>query len=56
VGVWVEAQPARGPLRRTLYLPDLGEVESLELRDGAWIAVNRLVGRGFTDLPISARP
>lgn len=56
VGVWVEARPARGPLRRTLYLPDLGEVESLELRDGAWIAVNRLVGRGFTDLPISARP
>ncbi len=56
VGVWVEAQPAHGPLRRTLYLPGLGEVESLELRDGAWIAVNRLVGRGFTNLPISRRP
>ncbi|HEX9010514.1 MAG TPA: hypothetical protein VF804_09110 [Holophagaceae bacterium] len=56
VGVWVEARPARGPLRRTLYLPDLGEVESLELRGGEWVPVNRLVARGFTDLPFSARP
>lgn len=56
VGVWVEARPAHGPLRRTLYLPDLGEVESTELRGGEWIPVNRLVGRGFTDLPISGRP
>lgn len=51
VGVWVEAQPAHGPRRRTLYLPNLGEVESLEERGGAWVAVNRLVGRGFVDLP-----
>lgn len=56
VGVWVEARPAHGPLRRTLYLPDLGEVESIELRGGAWVPVNRLVARGFTDLPFSTRP
>ena len=56
VGVWVEARPAQGPLRRTLYLPDLGEVESLELRGGTWVPVNRLVARGFTDLPTSGRP
>ena len=56
VGVWVEARPSTGPLRRTLYLPDLGEVESLEFRNGTWVPVNRLVARGFTDLPISGRP
>ena len=56
VGVWVEARPPAGPLRRTLYLPDLGEVESLELRSGTWVPVNRLVARGFTDLPTSGRP
>lgn len=56
VGVWVEAHPAQGPLRRTLYLPDLGEVESREFRGGEWVAINRLVGCGFTDLPFSARP
>ena len=55
VGVWVEARPASGVTRRTLYLPDLGEVESLELRQGVWIPVNRLVARGFTDLP-AAKP
>ena len=51
VGVWVEAQPPHGPRRRTLYLPNLGEVESQEERDGAWMTVNRLVARGFVDLP-----
>jgi hypothetical protein len=51
VGVWVEATPSSGPRRRTLYLPNLGEVESREERQGAWITVNRLVARGFTDLP-----
>lgn len=51
VGIWVEAQPARGPRRRTLYLPNLGEVEAQEERDGAWVTVNRLVARGFVDLP-----
>lgn len=53
VGFWVEARPAQGAPRRTLYLPGLGEVESKELRDGVWVTVNRLVARGFTDLPIS---
>ncbi|MCM2250716.1 MAG: hypothetical protein NDI58_09190 [Geothrix sp.] len=56
VGVWVEAQPAHGPRRRTLYLPNLGEVESLEERNGAWVCVNRLVGRGFLDLPAAPLP
>ena len=53
VGVWVEVRPAQGPLRRTLYLPNLGEVESQEFRNGMWVTVNRLVARGFTDLPTS---
>lgn len=51
VGVWVEARPPRGTRRRTLYLPDLGEVEAQEERDGAWVTVNRLVARGFIDSP-----
>ena len=51
VGYWVESSPATGPRRHTLYLPDLGEVESREERDGAWVTVNRLVARGFTDIP-----
>lgn len=56
VGVWVEARPAHGPRRRTLYLPNLGEVETLVERDGRWIAINRLVARGFTDLPVRTNP
>jgi hypothetical protein len=56
VGVWVEARAPHGAPRRTLYLPNLGEVESMELRDGAWVSVNRLVARGFTDLPAQKRP
>jgi hypothetical protein len=55
VGVWVEARPAQGPRRRTLYLPNLGEVEAREERNGTWVTVNRLVARGFTDLPPSKR-
>lgn len=55
IGVWVEARPPQGPRRRTLYLPGLGEVEAHEERDGAWVAVNRLVARGFTDLPLTKR-
>jgi len=51
VGVWVEARMPGGLRRRTLYLPDLGEVETQEQRDGEWVPVNRLVSRGFTDLP-----
>jgi hypothetical protein len=55
VGVWVEGRPAQGPRRRTLYLPNLGEVESREERAGTWVTVNRLVARGFTDLPAIKR-
>ena len=56
IGVWVEARTPLGSRRRTLYLPNLGGVETLEERNGAWIPVNRLVGRGFTDLPAFKRP
>lgn len=56
VGVWVEARPLQGPRRRTLYLPNLGEVESQEARGPAWVTVNQLVSRGFVDLPASPRP
>ena len=55
IGVWVEARPEHGLRRRTLYLPNLGEVESTEERDGTWVIVNRLVARGFTDLPAIKR-
>lgn len=55
IGVWVEARPEHGLRRRTLYLPNLGEVESREERDGTWVIVNRLVARGFTDLPAIKR-
>ncbi len=51
VGVWVEARPPQGPRRRTLYLPNLGEVEAQEERGSGWVTVNRLVARGFVDLP-----
>ncbi len=56
VGIWVEAQPAQGPRRRTLYLPNLGEVEVREERAGTWVTVQRLVSYGFTDLPTLKRP
>jgi len=56
VGIWVEARPAHGPRRRTLYLPNLGEVETREERAGAWVTVNRLVACGFTSLPANKRP
>jgi len=55
IGVWVEARPPQGPRRRTLYLPDLGEVEAREERNGGWVVVNRLVAHGFTDLPLRKR-
>ena len=56
VGVWVETRSPKGLRRRVLLLPNLGEVESREERDGSWVAVNRLVARGFTDLPAIKRP
>lgn len=51
VGVWVESESPQGVRQRTFLLPDIGEVETLEWRDGTWICVNRLVSRGFTDAP-----
>ena len=56
VGIWVEARASQAARRRTLFLPNLGEVETREERDGNWIVVNRLVARGFTDLPTRKRP
>ncbi|HEY3400825.1 MAG TPA: hypothetical protein VGK03_09365 [Geothrix sp.] len=56
VGVWVEARPQHGPRRRTLYLPNLGEVEAQEEHGDTWITVNRLVARGFVDLPSASLP
>jgi hypothetical protein len=56
VGIWVEAQAPNGLRRRVLYLPNLGEVEAAEERNGGWITVNRLVAYGFTDLPAIKRP
>ena len=52
-GIWVESTPAssRGVRRRTLLVPGLGEVETLNLIDGKWVTVNRLVSQGFTDPP-----
>ena len=55
IGIWIEAKPTQGPRRRTLYLPNLGEVETREERNGAWVVVNRLVARGFTDPPTFKR-
>lgn len=53
LGTWVESQPleGNGPHTRTFYLPDLGEVDTQESRDGKWVSVNKLVARGFTDAP-----
>lgn len=51
LGVWVEASDASGPIRRTFYLPGIGEAEGYEPRNGTWVCVNRLVARGFTDAP-----
>ena len=56
VGLWVESRPPQGPLQRTLFLPNLGEVESRVERNGTWVVVNRLVARGFTDAPTPKRP
>lgn len=53
MGVWVERTPEQGgaPRQRTFHLPELGPVETLEWRAGAWVPVDRLVQRGFTDSP-----
>jgi len=55
VGYWVESRDNQGHGRRVLFLPNLGEVESREDRNGTWVTVNRLVARGFTDVPSLTR-
>jgi hypothetical protein len=57
LGVWVESAPVsgQGPHRRTLYLPGIGEAETLLRKDGRWVPVFRLVTRGFTDGPAPAK-
>lgn len=51
VGVWMESQTPQGLRQRTFLLPDIGEVETLVWRNEAWVSINRLVSRGFTDAP-----
>jgi hypothetical protein len=53
VGVWVESigLDGTGPRTRTLYLPDIGEAETLTWIQGRWVTTNLLVSRGFTDVP-----
>lgn len=51
LGVWVEASDDSGPIRRTYYLPGIGEAESYRRDQDRWVCVNRLVARGFTDAP-----
>jgi hypothetical protein len=53
VGVWVEScrQDGQGPRQRVLYLPNVGEAQTLEWSGGRWVETNRLVSRGFTDVP-----
>lgn len=48
VGIWVEAS-GPGGRQRALLLRGLGEVEVLAWREGAWVAVSRLVDMGMTD-------
>ena len=57
-GVWVEAMPmhALGPRTRTLYLPGVGEAETLVWKDGQWQTAFRLTSRGFSDLPATRAP
>ena len=58
VGVWVESFRLNGDGRRTrtFYLPDIGEAESRDWDPGTgrWVITNRLVTRGFTDVPSAA--
>ena len=55
VGVWVESVALDSGARiRTLFLPDIGEAQTLTWSRGRWNTTNLLVARGFTDIP--ARP
>jgi hypothetical protein len=57
IGVWVEAVPIspqlsnQGVKARIFFLPGIGGAETKVFRQGAWKTINRLVGRGFTDVP-----
>lgn len=55
IGVWVasESVDGKGPKRRSFFLPRLGEIETQEFQEGAWVAVNRLFSYGFSDLPFT---
>lgn len=51
-GIWVEGEPLQGdPRLRIFYLPDIGEVEKREWRDGAWVTTALLVGWNFQEIP-----
>lgn len=51
-GVWVEGEPLHGGARvRVFYLPDFGEIEKREWRDGQWVTTNLLVGHSFQEIP-----
>ncbi len=57
-GIWIEwVAPFPGSMpNRTLLVPDYGEVETITLKNGKWVTVNRLVSQGFTDLPTAGSP
>ena len=55
IGIWVEMASKDGFKRRIFFLPGIGETENQVLQNGTWVVGNRLVSRGFTDLP-TARP
>lgn len=51
-GVWVEGEPLHAGTRiRVFYLPDFGEVERREWRDGRWVTINLMVGHSFQEVP-----
>jgi hypothetical protein len=52
VGVWVESVGLDSGVRtRTLYLPNIGEAQTMTWTQGRWVTTNLLVTRGFTDVP-----
>ena len=56
-GVWVEGESLHGGARiRLFYLPDFGEVEKRELRDGKWVTTSLMVGWSFQEVPRPAAP
>jgi len=50
-GVWVQFDAAEGRSRRVFYMAGIGEAETLVLRNGTWVCTNRLISRGFSDVP-----